>query len=97
MTSQRQKESGATTTRRAMTPLQAANAALNYDDPATVTAKRTPELFKCLMCGRCMRDAGERWECRCGFFYKPLIPGTIPEKYRHAALRSKGFVRTAAR
>ena len=43
MTSQRRKESGATTTRRAMT-LQAANAALNYDDPATVTAKGAPEL-----------------------------------------------------
>jgi hypothetical protein len=29
-----------------------------------------------------MREAGEQWECCCGFFYKPLIPGTIPKKYR---------------
>jgi hypothetical protein len=29
--------------------------------------------FKCLLCGRSMRDAGERWECRCGFSYKPLV------------------------
>ena len=29
-----------------------------------------------------MRDTGTQWECRCGFFYKPLIPGTIPKKYQ---------------
>jgi hypothetical protein len=65
------------------------NTAMNYDDSATVKARGTPDLFKCLMCGRCMRDAGERWECRCGSFYKPLIPGTIPKKYRKAAIAIK--------
>jgi hypothetical protein len=25
-------------------------------------------IFKCLLCGRSMRDAGKQWECRCGFF-----------------------------
>jgi hypothetical protein len=30
-----------------------------------------------------MRDAGKQWECRCGFFYKPLVPGSIPKKYRN--------------
>jgi hypothetical protein len=32
---------------------------------------------------------GERWECRCGFFYKPLIPGTIPQKYRQGTVAIK--------
>jgi hypothetical protein len=36
----------------------------------------------CLMCGRPMRDSGKQWECRCGFFYKPLVPGTVSKKYR---------------
>jgi hypothetical protein len=42
------------------------------------------------MCDTPMHDRGERWECpRCFFFYKPLIPGTIPEKYRHAGVAIK--------
>jgi len=39
--------------------------------------------FKCLLCGRPMQNAGKRWECRCGFFYQPLVPGSIPKKYRN--------------
>ena len=38
-----------------------------------------------------MRDKGEQWECpRCFFFYKPLIPGTIPKKYQQAAFQAVG-------
>src|SRR5215469_1568179 len=55
---------------------------MNYDDSATAMARGTVATFKCLLCGRPMRDAGNQWECRCGFFYKPLVPGTIPKKYR---------------
>ena len=66
---------------------------MNYDDSARVTTKGAPEVFKCLMCEKPMRDAGERWECRCGFFYKPLIPGTIPEKYRQATVAIKRLCR----
>jgi hypothetical protein len=54
---------------------------MSYDDSALAMARGTAGLFKCLMCGRRMRNAGERWECFCGFFYKPLVPGTIPRKY----------------
>ena len=36
-----------------------------------------------------MHDRGERWECRCGFFYKSLIPGTIPKKYLQAVVGIK--------
>jgi Zn finger protein HypA/HybF involved in hydrogenase expression len=43
------------------------------------------ESFRCLMCGKAMRDTGEGWECRCGFFYKPLVPGTSPKKYIRGA------------
>src|SRR5262245_456110 len=76
-----------------MTPLRAAKAAMNYDDSARVTTKGIQDLFKCLMCGRSMRDAAERWQCLCGFFYKPLIPGTIPQKYRQAAAAIKRLCR----
>src|SRR6516164_10393390 len=54
---------------------------MNNDDSATAMARSTVGIFNCLLCGRPMRDAGEQWECCCGFFYKPLIPGTIPTKY----------------
>ena len=64
-------------------------AAMNYDDSARLTTKGAPDVFKCLMCERPMRDTGTQWECVCGFFYKPLIPGTIPKKYRQAAIAIK--------
>jgi hypothetical protein len=80
-----------------MTPVQAARAIMNYDDSATVTTKAAPDVFKCLMCGRRMRGAGERWECRCGFFYKPLIPGTIPKEHRQAAVAIKRLCRDCGR
>src|SRR5215831_17406309 len=73
------------------------DAAMNYDDPATVTARGTASVFKCPMCGRCMRDAGERWECRCGFFYKPLIPGTSPKKYRQDTVAIKKLCQNCAK
>jgi hypothetical protein len=53
--------------------------------------------FKCLLCGRSMRDAGERWECRCGFSYKPLVPGTIPGKYLQGAITAKKLCRDCSR
>jgi len=54
---------------------------LPSEEKVPTTAKRPCSDFKCLQCGRSMRDGGERWECRCGFFYKPLVPGAIPKKY----------------
>ena len=54
-------------------------------------------IFKCLLCGRSMRDAGKQWECRCGFFYKPLLPGTIPRKYQQAAITAKKLCRDCHR
>jgi len=62
---------------------------MNYDDSATAMARGRPGLFKCLMCGRPMRDTGEQWECRCGFFYKPIVPGSIPKKYYQKAVKIK--------
>src|SRR5262249_41002489 len=62
---------------------------MNYDDSATAMARGTVGIFKCLLCGRAMGDAGEQWECCCGFFYKPLIPGTIPKKYRQDTVAIK--------
>lgn len=70
---------------------------MNFDDTARFfgpSEKLWPELFvalgrdtagpfKCLMCGRPMRDTGKQWECRCGFFYKLLVRGSIPKKYRN--------------
>jgi len=61
---------------------------MNYDDSALAKARGTPGLFKCLMCGKPMRDAGERWECRCGFFYRSLVPGTIPRRYRQGEAKT---------
>src|SRR5215469_8220789 len=62
---------------------------MNYDDSEKALARGGAAIFKCLLCGRPMRDAGEQWECRCGFFYKPLIPGSIPKKYRQEAVKIK--------
>ena len=45
--------------------------------------------FACLMCGCPMRDSGKQWKCGCGFFYKPLIPGTIPKKYQKQVAAQK--------
>jgi hypothetical protein len=67
---------------------------MNFDDTARFwgpSEKLWPELFvrnaaggfKCLMCGRRMWDTGKQWECRCGFFYKPLVSSSIPNKYRN--------------
>jgi hypothetical protein len=53
--------------------------------------------FKCLLCGRSMQDAGGRWECRCGFSYKPLVPGTIPGKYLQRAITAKKLCRDCCR
>ena len=55
---------------------------MTYGDSGTPTARVVAGVFKCLLCGRPMRDAGKQWECSCGFFYKPLVPGSIPKKYR---------------
>src|SRR5262245_5592321 len=46
-------------------------------------------LFKCLRRSRPMQDAGEQWASRCGCFYKPLIPVTIPKKYRQSSVAIK--------
>ena len=54
---------------------------MTYDDSEKALARGALGNFKCLLCGRPMRDAGEQWECRCGFFYKPIVPGSIPRKY----------------
>src|SRR5262245_42051659 len=62
---------------------------MNYDDSATAMARGTVGIFKCLLCNRPMRDTGKQWECRCGFFYKPLIPGTIPKRYRQNTVAIK--------
>jgi hypothetical protein len=35
-----------------------------------------------------MRDAGKQWECCCGFFYRPLVPGTIPRKYQQGKAKA---------
>jgi hypothetical protein len=61
---------------------------MNYDDSELAIARGTAGIFKCLMCGRPMRDAGERWECCCGFFYRPLVPGTIPRKYQQGEAKT---------
>jgi hypothetical protein len=53
--------------------------------------------FKCFLCGRSMRDAGERWECRCGFSYKPLVPGTVPRKYQQGTITAKKLCRNCHR
>ena len=67
---------------------------MTYDDSARVTTKGNQDLFRCLICDTPMRDKGEQWECpRCFFFYKPLIPGTIPEKYRQATVAIKKLCR----
>jgi len=55
---------------------------MTYDDSEKALARGAVASFKCLLCGRPMQDTGKQWECRCGFFYKPLIPGTIPKKCR---------------
>src|SRR5262245_21059962 len=71
---------------------------MNYDDPATVPTTGAPDVFKCLMCDAPMLDKGEQWECpRCFFFYKPLIPGTIPQKYRQATVAIKRLCRDCGR
>jgi hypothetical protein len=54
---------------------------MTYDDSEKALARAAVGVFKCLLCGRLMQDAGEQWECCCGFFYRPLVPGTIPRKY----------------
>jgi hypothetical protein len=69
---------------------------MNFDDTAKFfgpSHRLWPELFSnrteqempvfpCLMCDTRMIDMGKQWECpRCGFFYKPLVPGTVPRKY----------------
>jgi hypothetical protein len=59
---------------------------MTYDDSKRALARGAAVSFKCLLCGRPMRDVGKQWECRCGFFYKPVIPGTIPKKYQHGAM-----------
>jgi hypothetical protein len=46
-------------------------------------------VFKCLVCDRPMQNLAERWQCRCGFFYKPLVPGAIPKKYREGNVAIK--------
>jgi hypothetical protein len=56
---------------------------MTYDDSEKALARGAVASFKCLLCGRPMRDTGKQWECRCGFFYKPLVPGSIPKKYRN--------------
>ena len=67
---------------------------MNYHDLARFTTKGNQDLFKCLMCDTAMLDKGEQWECpRCFFFYKPQVPGTIPEKYRQAAIAIKRLCR----
>ena len=62
---------------------------MTYDDSEKALARGAAASFKCLLCGRPMRNAGEQWECRCGFFYKPLVPGTIPKKYRQGSVAIK--------
>jgi len=62
---------------------------MTYDDSEKALVRGAVASFKCLLCGRPMRNAGKRWECRCGFFYKPLIPGSIPKKYRQSSVAIK--------
>jgi hypothetical protein len=61
---------------------------MTYDDSEKALARGAVASFMCLLCGRPMRDAGKRWKCRCGFFYKPLVPGTIPRKYLHGETKT---------
>jgi hypothetical protein len=70
---------------------------MTYDDSETALARGAIASFKCLLCGRPMRDAGKRWECRCGFFYKPWIPGTIPRKYQQGTVTAKKLCRDCRR
>jgi hypothetical protein len=70
---------------------------MTYDDSEKALARGAVASFMCLLCGRPMRDAGKRWKCRCGFFYKPLIPGTIPKKYQHGAVSAKKLCRDCRR
>jgi hypothetical protein len=70
---------------------------MSYDDSALAIARGMAGIFKCLMCGRPMRDAGGQWECRCGFFYKPLVPGLIPKRYRQEAITIKKLCRGCGR
>ena len=64
---------------------------MTYDDSEKAQARSAVASFKCLLYGRPMQDAGERWGCRCGFFYKPLVPGSIPKKYRQEKVSIKRF------
>jgi hypothetical protein len=68
---------------------------MTYDDSEKALARgaAAARTFKCLLCNRAMWDTGERWECRCGFFYKPLVPGTIPKKYQHGAVSATTLCR----
>jgi hypothetical protein len=61
---------------------------MTYDDSEKALSRGAAASFKCLLCNRPMQDVGERWKCRCGFFYKPLVPGTIPHKYRQGEAKT---------
>src|SRR5690242_18574856 len=60
-------------------------------------ARPTVGRFECLLCGRPMRDAGKQWECGCGFFYKPSVPGSIPKKYGQQSVTIKKLCRVCGR
>jgi len=70
---------------------------MTYDDSEQASARGAAGSLKCLLCGTPMRTAGEQWECRCGFFYKPLVHGTIPKKYQHGAVSAKKLCRDCRR
>jgi Zn finger protein HypA/HybF involved in hydrogenase expression len=51
-------------------------------DPDAFAPKPPAKKFECLMCEAPMADKRKQWECpRCSFFYRPLVPGTIPKRY----------------
>jgi hypothetical protein len=62
---------------------------MTYDDSEKALVRGVVVTFKCLLCGRPMRDAGKQWKCCCGFFYKPLVVGSIPKKYRQGSVAIK--------
>jgi hypothetical protein len=62
---------------------------MTYDDSEKALERDAAGSFKCLLCGRPMRDVSVRWECLCGFFYKPLVPGTIPKRHRQGSVAIK--------
>ena len=67
---------------------------MNFDDTARYNGPTV--IFPCVMCDTLMEwgpakhatggrvvTLGEQWNCpNCCFFYRPLVPRTVPEKYR---------------